>query len=193
MLLTGKGAVMSEQGFIIIAIVGIVAIVAVVALLALVVLPRKEASKNIIGGIEVKGNGTQVNIGQGAKAQGRQETRMDFKQNIKLHLYLFTFLPPSFWLIGVIIWWQKPNLSTISNLLAWAAGTLLIPAIIGQLQRPGTIIDRLVLILDMALLIFLIVALFGVTSPTIIGILTVISVAVIGLSLAARSHRAESK
>lgn len=184
---------MSEQALILVAIVSIVAIVALVAVLALIVVPRREAGKNVIGGIDISGNNTQVNIGQGNKAPVVQGAKTDFKQNVKLHLYLFTYLPPSFFLIGVVIWWRNPNLSDISNILTWATGTLLVPAIIGEFQRPARVINRLILLLDMALLAFLILSLFRITSLTIVGIMTVISIAIVGLALAAGGHSTDTK
>ena len=183
---------MSEQGLILLGIVA-VAIVALVVVLAIVTLARKEAGKKIhIGDNTINIDRTRgpVNVAQDTKSLVTQ--RVDVKTSIKLHLALLSFLPPSFTIVGLMIWWLNPYLAVLSNVLIWSAVTLLIPAIYGEVHRFASIVNKSLLILDILFFILLWTTILAprlMTMEVILGM----SVTVMGFAIAAKIHKTSNQ
>lgn len=180
---------MSEQTLVLVTR-ALVSIVTLVVIFGIVAIARKEAKsidvgdKQIDSSIRIENVTGPVTIAQGTRAPGVQSQVL--RQSIRVHLSLFTFLPPSFTLLGLVIWWADSSLVPISNTLLWAALALLIPAIYGEVYRPASVAHRIVLLLDAALFVLLgltMVAPWLMTAEVLMGM----SLGVIAFAIAFRA------
>lgn len=147
-------------------------ILAVVAIVAMVVYGFKREIKNIHIG--------DIRTGVGDVATGQAT----IKKRWEPHLYQLTFAPPPLAIIGTLLVMVEPPLALVGEVLLWIAATLIIPATIGEVKRPGSVLCRAVLILNIVFFIFLVMESLAAPFPTV-GVVIGMSLAIIAFAMAA--------
>ena len=184
---------MSETGFITLAAIAGVIVVALVVVLAIVAVARKE-TKNIHIGDEYQSttidNSTKINGIPVTPATVPKPTA-SVGHGVKQHFYAFTFVPPPLAIIGMFLIIIESRFAIVGEVLLWSAATLLVPAIYGELARPASITSRIVLVLDVVLLAFLVMAIAAAPFPSV-EVLVGTSLATISFAIAARGHKVAS-